>query len=252
MRDGTGRRRLPAARTTTQATSRERPPARDARLVAAIHDGEDQESLRALVQEHRGLVERLARAHATSHDDVDDLIQEGSVGLLKAIQRYEPSRGVPFEAYASLLITGEIRHHLRDRASCLRLPEPVRELRSRLGVLRDEARAELGREATIHELASRAGVTHDLAVEAVTAGVSPLEDEPVELREELATPEERVVLGKPLDALSRREQHVVYYRFFADLTQREIADLLGISQMHVSRLLRGALETMRTRLDEEV
>ena len=248
MREGTGRRHSPAARTTTSGESR---PARDARLVAAAH-ADDEEALRLLVDEHRSLVERIARSSARSGAEVDDLVQEGTVGLLKAIRRYEPDRGVPFEAYATTLISGEIRHHLRDRASCLRLPEPVRELRSRLGVLREAARAELGREATIHELATRADVSEELALEAVTAGVAPLDDELPEQQEDIVTSEVRVALETPLDALSRREQHVVYYRFFADLTQQEIADLLGISQMHVSRLLRGALETMRTRLDEEV
>jgi RNA polymerase sigma-B factor len=215
----------------------------DARLVAAARD--DPDAVQALVTEHLGLVRRIARRHAVRGDDVDDLVQEGVIGLLKAIRRFDPRRGVPFPAYASTVVDGEIRHHLRDRSSCLRLPEPLQTLRARLRVLADEARAETGGEPDLGELAADAGVTDEEAAEAATAGVVPLESDVPAPESELVGTEARADLDSRLACLDRREREVVYLRFFADLTQAEIAARLGISQMHVSRILRAALETMR-------
>ena len=168
MTNGTGRRHMPAARTITDRTSGG--GARDARLVAAVRERDDPVALEELVTGHLGLVRGIARRNAGSRDQVDDLVQEGVIGLLKAIRRFEPRRGVPFEAYASALVAGEIRHHVRDRSSCLRLPEPVRELRSRLRRLAAEARAETGREPELASLASAAGVSERAAAEAALAG----------------------------------------------------------------------------------
>ncbi len=246
MTRGTGRRLSPAARTHRRALARGGDPgARNALLVAAVREHDDRDALQALVAEHVGLVRRIAGRHATHGEQVDDLFQEGMVGLLKAIRRFEPERGVPFTAYASALVAGEIRHHLRDRSSCVRLPEPVQELRARLDLLAIEARAETGREPSIAELATRAGVGVEVAVEAIAAGVGPLEGEPPVTETEFHRSEVRADLDGSFACLDEREREVVYLRFFVDLTQDEIAKRLGISQMHVSRILRGALETMR-------
>jgi RNA polymerase sigma-B factor len=223
MTAGTGRRRQPAART-----------ARD-----------DRDTVHELVERHLGLVRRIARRHAVRDEDVDDLFQEGVVGLLKAIRRFDPDRGVPFAAYASTAVDGEIRHHLRDRSSCLRLPEPLQELRARLRVLAEEARARTGTEPELTALAADAGVDHDAAVEAATAGVVPLDSDVPAPESELRRTEARADVEVRLASLDRRAREVVYLRFFADLTQAEIAARLGVSQMHVSRILRTALEAMR-------
>jgi RNA polymerase sigma-B factor len=236
-----GRRRKPAARTTDADRDR----AREARLIAAVREQDDPHALQQLVSENMGLVRRIARRHAVDGEQVDDLVQEGTVGLLKAIRRFEPERGVPFPAFASGAVSGEIRHHLRDRSSCLRLPEPVLELRSRLRALADEARAETGSEPALADLAARAGVDDEEAAQAASAGVVPLETDVPVRDAELVRSEARAELDGRLARLDRREREVVYLRFFADLTQDGIAKRLGISQMHVSRLLRGALETMR-------
>jgi RNA polymerase sigma-B factor len=220
MRAGTGRRRQPAART-------------------ADNDCD------ALVTEHLGLVRRIARRHAAREEDVDDLFQEGVVGLLKALRRFDPERGVPFRAYAAIVVEGEIRHHLRDRSSCLRLPEPLQELRARLRVLADEARAQTGSEPELAALAADAGVCEEEALEAATAGVVPLESDVPAPEAELRRTEARADVEGRLASLDRRAREVVYLRFFADLTQAEIAARLGVSQMHVSRILRDALATMR-------
>ena len=247
MTNGTGRRHMPAARTPSRANARggDQSGARDAQLVAAVREHDDPDALQALVTEHLGLVRRIARRNAVAGEQVDDLVQEGLVGLLKAIRRYEPRRGVPFPAYASTLVAGEISHHLRDRSSCLRLPEPVRELRGQLSRLAAEARAEKGHEPDIAELAALAGVSDEAASEAATAAVVPLEGDLPASEEELARSESRADLEARLARLDGREREVVYLRFFADLTQQEIGACLGISQMHVSRVLRGALEKMR-------
>ncbi len=231
---------MPAARTADDERN-----GRDARLVSAVREHDDPDALDALVTGHLGLVRHLARRHAAHPDQVDDLVQEGVVGLLKAIRRFDPRRGVPFQAYAGAVVAGEIRHHLRDRSSCLRLPEPVHELRSRLRALADEARAETGTEPGLAALAERAGVGEEAAAEAATAGVVPLESDLPSPVSELRRSEARADVTDRLACLDRRERMVVYLRFFADLTQDEIASRLGVSQMQISRILRGALETMR-------
>jgi RNA polymerase sigma-B factor len=244
MTNGTGRRRKPAARIPRRAQG-EDCVTRDARLAAAVREHGDEDALEALVSEYLGLVRRIARRFAVPDDEVDDLVQEGVVGLLKAARRFDPGRGVSFQAYASALVTGEIRHHLRDRSSVVRLPEPVQDLRSRLRSLVAGERAERGREPTTAELASLAEVSDEQVVEALTAGAAPLESDVPAPDLESGRSEERVELEARLGKLEPREREVVYYRFFADLTQAEIGERVGVSQMHVSRLLHSALEKLR-------
>lgn len=201
MTNGTGRRRTPAARTSERGEARR---ARHARLVLAAREHDDRDALEALVAEHLGLVRSIARRFGHDADQRDDLVQEGLVGLLKAIRRFDPGREVPFPVYASTTVTGEIRHHLRDRSSCVRVPEGG------------------------------------------SAEVVPLDDDvPAATASDFGRSEDRVELGQRLSCLGSREREVVYLRFFADLTQDEIARCVGISQMHVSRLLRRALDAMR-------
>jgi len=241
MRDGTGRRLRPATRASTTGSQ----GSRETRLVIAARDDDDAEALRALVVGHHDLVRRIAARHASGVDQADDLVQEGMVGLLKAIRRFDPGRGVPFPAYASAVVQGEIRHHLRDRSSCLRLPEPVRQLRARLRDLADHVRADSGREPPIGALAERAGVGDRAAAAALTATVVPLDGDVPAADPDFLRSDERVDLESGLARLDDREREVVFLRYFADLTQDEIAKRVGVSQMHVSRILRGALETMR-------
>jgi len=198
--NGTGRRHTPAARPSERGETRWE---RHARLVLAAREHDDREALEALVFEHLGLVRSIARRLGQDADQRDDLVQEGVIGLLKAIRRFDPGRDVPFPAYATTAVTGEIRHHLRDRSSCVRAPE------------------------------------------AAAAEVVPLEDDVPWTATDFGRSEDRVELGQRLSCLGPREREVVYLRFFADLTQDEIARYVGISQMHVSRLLRRALEQMR-------
>jgi RNA polymerase sigma-B factor len=200
LTNGSGRRHTPAARPSERVEARRE---RHARLVVAAREHDDGDALEALVCEHLALVRTIARRFGRDADQRDDLVQEGVVGLLKAIRRFDPGRNVPFPAYATTAVTGEIRHHLRDRASCVRAPESA------------------------------------------VAEVVPLEDDVPTAASDFGRSEARVELGQRLSCLGPREREVVYLRFFADLTQDEIARRVGISQMHVSRLLRRALEQMR-------
>jgi RNA polymerase sigma-B factor len=242
LTNGSGRRHLPAARPAERGETRR---ARHARLVVAVRERDDRDALQALVAEHLGLVRGIARRFGADADQRDDLVQEGMVGLLKAIRRFDPGRGVPFPVYAATAVTGEIRHHLRDRSSCVRLPEAVQELRRRLDRLAVEARGETGQEPELHTLAERAGVSDEAAAEAASAEVVPLEHDVPTAAGDFRRSEDRVELERRLSSLRPREREVVYLRFFADLTQDEIARCVGVSQMHVSRVLRRALETMR-------
>ena len=210
MTEGTGRRRMPAARTHYASGPGGDPiRARDARLVAAVREHDDRDALQELLTEYLGLVRRIADLRCGQRSGRRPR-PGGVVGLLKAIQRFEPRRGVPFPAYARTLVAGEISHHLRDRSSCLRLPEPVHELRGRLRRLAAEARAETGREADIGALATRAGVSGEDVVEAATAGIVPLEDDLPAIGDELALTERRADLEPRLARLDRREREVVY------------------------------------------
>ena len=200
MTNGSVPRHTPAAPPSSRGETRRE---RQARLVLAAREHDDREALEARVCEHLALVRSIARRFGQDADQRDDLVQEGVVGLLKAIRRFDPGRDVPFPAYATTAVTGEIRHHLRDRGSCVRAPE------------------------------------------AAVAEVVPLEHDVATTASDFGRSEDRVELGQRLSCLGRREREVVYLRFFADLTQDEIARCVGISQMHVSRLLRQALEQMR-------
>jgi RNA polymerase sigma-B factor len=200
LTNGTGRRQTPAARPTERGEARRE---RHARLVLAAREHDDRDALEALVCEHLALVRSIARRFGQDTDQRDDLVQEGVIGLLKAIRRFDPGRDVPFPAYATTAVTGEIRHHLRDRSSCVRVPE------------------------------------------AAAAEVVPLEHDVATTASDFGRSEDRVELGQRLSCLGPREREVIYLRFFVDLTQDEIARCVGISQMHVSRLLHRALDAMR-------
>jgi RNA polymerase sigma-B factor len=170
------------------------------------------------VRAHLPLVETLARRFASDVESVEDLRQVGVIGLLKAVDRYEPDRGTPFTAFAVPTILGELRHHVRDRAWPVRVPRRVR-------------RREV-------ELSRPPRVAVPLADDAGLAA-----------RDELADSENRLLVGSLLQRLTRRERAVVARYFFADRSQAQIARELGISQIQVSRVLRGALVTMRALFD---
>lgn len=215
-----------------------------------------------LIEAHMGLAEYLARRFTNRGEPLDDLIQVASLGLVKAVDRFDPSRGLEFTTFATPTIVGELKRHFRDKGWAVRVPRRVQELHLRVTKVIDDLSLELGRSPLIAEIALRAGITEDDVIEAIDAGSayrstsldaarSDDEESPGllgrlgEVDAELASAERRATLGPLIGALPEREQAMLYLRFYEGRTQSEIARQLGISQMHVSRLLARSLHQLR-------
>jgi RNA polymerase sigma-B factor len=216
-----------------------------------------------VVQSHLGLVEMAARRYSDRGEPYDDLLQVGSIGLLKAIERFDASRGYQFSTYAVPTIIGEIKRHFRDRGWSVSVPRRLRELSVRLKPARSELHQELGREPTAAELAERLGVDSEDILEALesTAAYSsvsfdtPRDDNGGQLLDtlghddrELATVIARESLRPALEALEPRQRQVIVMRFYGGRTQAQIGDALGISQVQVSRILTRTLTQLRAQL----
>jgi RNA polymerase sigma-B factor len=216
-----------------------------------------------LIEAHLGLAEYLARRFSNRGEPLDDLTQVASVGLLKAVDRFDPERGVEFSTYATHTIVGELKRHFRDKGWAVRAPRRMQELYLRLGRIVSTLSQELGRSPTIPELAAEAQVSEEEVLEALEAGQayrfasldapSPGDDDgdtmSAQLGEEdsgMIDAEHRVALSPLLAQLPKREQVILHLRFFEGLTQSGIAERLGISQMHVSRLLARSLAQLRS------
>lgn len=237
-------------------------------LLRAYHEDGDLEARERLITEYMPLVRSLAHRYARRGEPLDDLVQVGSIGLIKAIDRFDLDRGVKLTTFAVPTIVGEIKRHFRDRVWAVSVPRRLKELHFTLSRLLDELAGDLGRSPTIGELASAAGVDREEVVEALEAGrayssrslssASEREDagepEPIDQlyddRRVYAEADDRIVLQEGFEALDEREKRILYLRFFEGLTQSQIAVEIGISQMHVSRLIRRALETLGDEIGE--
>jgi RNA polymerase sigma-B factor len=234
-------------------------------LVAYHRDGDEAAREQALV-ELIPLVRALASRYAGRGEPLEDLVQVGSLGLIKAVDRFDVDRGVEFSSYAIPTIVGEIRRHFRDKAWAMHVPRRLKELSLRLSRTLDELTTELGRSPTIAELAEATGVEEEDVVDALDSTNAyttrslhaPFEDGGDDtLADKLGTEEtgyaeveDGALVEAGFEALDERERQIVQLRFFDEMTQSQIAAEIGISQMHVSRLLRRALATMRGRIDE--
>ena len=215
-----------------------------------------------VVELHLPLAEHLARRFGHRGEPHDDLVQVANIGLIKAVDRFEIDRGLEFSTYATPTIVGEIKRHFRDKTWAVRVPRRLQELRLAMTRANADLAQSLGRSPTVGELASLLGVGEDDVIEALEAGGAystvPLdidsdEDSPgPSLTDTLGTDDgafetvENLASLKPLLAdLPAREQRILALRFFEGRTQSEIAAELGISQMHVSRLLARTLERLR-------
>src|SRR5207249_3687400 len=213
-----------------------------------------------------GLAEYLARRFSNRGEPLDDLIQVASVGLIKAVDRFDPAREVEFSTYATHTIVGELKRQFRDKGWAVRAPRRMQELYLRLGKILGTLSQELGRSPTIPELANEAQVSEEEVLEALEAGQayrfasldapSPGEDDGDTMSShlgqedaELVDAERRATLSPLMAQLPPREQKILHLRFFEGLTQSEIATRLGISQMHVSRLLARSLAQLRDLAD---
>lgn len=216
-----------------------------------------------LVIRHMPLVKRVANHFATEPSLRDDLVQVGYVGLIKAVEKFDPELGVPFEAYARPMIAGEISHYLRDLAPLLRPPRWYRSLNKRLHEMREELMGELNREPTTEEIAAKMnmpvqGVDEILKLRASynLMSLSPNAESPeahvqldaIRSKRQVSFQlpiEDRVTLDMALEQLATVERKVVYLFFFMDLTQTEIAQRVGSTQRQVSRILARTLRKMR-------
>ncbi|HEV8208042.1 MAG TPA: SigB/SigF/SigG family RNA polymerase sigma factor [Acidimicrobiia bacterium] len=216
-----------------------------------------------LVEEHAPLAHFLASRFANRGEQRDDLVQVALVGLFKAVERFDPDRGLQFSTFATPTILGELKRHFRDRGWAVRVPRRVQELHLQLGRIVSALGQEEGRSPTPAEVAERAGVSEEAVLEAMEAGslyrlvsldgsVTP-DDEGGELASclgdddpEFERIEHRSEIDELLEVLPARERRIVELRFFEGMTQSEIAERVGVSQMHVSRLLTRSLELLRT------
>lgn len=218
-----------------------------------------------LIFRHLDLAKVLARRFMGRGEPLEDLIQVAIYGLINAIDRYDPDRGTKFETFAYPTILGELKRHFRDTAWSMQLPRGLQELNQKAYKLVDILTQKLGRPPTISELAQELGVSEEQVIEALEAAnayetisleqeISADEDDKPQTLEELVSLTEdeevqrwqqRQLIEDAMKVLDERERKIVEMRFFDDLTQTQIAQRLGISQMHVSRLLRRAIQKMQ-------
>jgi RNA polymerase sigma-B factor len=228
---------------------------------------EDRASREALVERFLPLARQLARRYQRGSEPLDDLIQVASLGLLKAIDRFEPDRSTAFSSFAVPTILGELKRHFRDRGWSVRVPRDLQEMAVRVDRVTEELGGELGRAPTPAEIADHIGATTEQVLEAREAagayravsldrpreddeegdGMADsmgVEDPGYRLAEDAATVERLMAV------LSDREREVLRLRFEEDLTQSEIGARVGVSQMHVSRLIRQAVARLRESAQE--
>jgi len=217
-----------------------------------------------LVMMHQNLVRYLASKFANRGEPLEDLVQVGMIGLINAIDRFDPDRGTKFSTYATPTIVGEIRRHFRDKAWSLKVPRRLQELNQAASKIAEELSQKLGHPPTIQEIAARLGSSEEETLEALELGnaydtvsldsklIQEGDSAPVSLAEflgdsdvSLQTIESYGDLKQAIDRLDPREKAIIYYRFFRNMSQTEVAKRLNVSQMHVSRLQHKALRKLR-------
>ena len=217
----------------------------------------------SLVEQHLPLVEHLARRFRNRGEPYDDLVQVATIGLIKSVDRFDLGRGVEFSTYATPTIVGEIKRHFRDKGWAVRVPRRLQELRLSLASATSELSQKQGRSPTVSELAAHMKITDEEVLEglesanaystlSLDAGDSGSGDEPMPVADTLGSEDEglegveyRESLKPMLEQLPPREKKILMLRFFKNMTQSEIAEEIGISQMHVSRLLARTLAQLR-------
>ncbi len=242
--------------------------ARTRRLLVRYHKEGDRRARERVIQEQLPLVEFLARKFAGRGEPVDDLVQVASVGLIKAVDRFDVDRQIEFSTYATPNILGEIKRYFRDKGWAMRVPRGLQELRqSAKEAIRDET-VRSGRSPTIEELSRILNADEESVAEALTLGRAyntnsldaPVNqddtdgDTIVDLQADGDSPidgiEDKLLLRSAMRLLKDQQQTILKLRFDEGKTQTEIADRIGVSQMHVSRLLRRAIEDLRRELTE--
>ena len=217
-----------------------------------------------LVRMHLPLVEHLARRFRNRGEPLDDLTQVATIGLIKSVDRFDPERGVEFSTYATPTVVGEIKRHFRDKGWAVRVPRRLQELRLSLTTATAELSQRHGRSPTVHELAEKLGISEEEVLEGLESAnaystlsldVPDTDDESPAVADTLGAYDEalegveyRESLKPLLEDLPPREKRILLLRFFGNMTQSQIAQEVGISQMHVSRLLARTLAQLREKL----
>jgi RNA polymerase sigma-B factor len=235
-------------------------------LFARLRSGGSPASREQAFHRYLPLAYRLARRYRYAEEPMEDLEQVAGIGLLKAIDRFDPERGTAFSSFAVPTILGEIRRHFRDSTWAVRVPRQLQDLTLQIERARDELTTSLGRQPTIAELSHRLGASEELVLQALDVTVAqhtlPLDgpgatDEGVpeaasgRLDEGYERAEERAVLAPLLATLSPSDAEIVLLRFREDLTQYEIARRVGVSQMHVSRVLYRSIVKLRNGVSDD-
>ena len=244
-------------------------------LLARFRITRDRSTRNEIIEAHRWLAQVVARQFADRGEPLDDLVQVATIGILKAVERFDPSFGVAFRTYASSTAQGELRRHYRDTTWRMRVPRRLQERYLDVNAAVDRLAGVLGRSPTVEDLAEHLHLSPEEVIEAIWVGtnyrplpltsapvdadanrpeggvvegeISPGRDDGLEGHEQLLT---TVEMRAAIAALPRRERQIVYLRYFEERTQSEIADSLGISQVHVSRLLRAAMAKLRAKMPE--
>ncbi len=229
----------------------------------------DEEAREQLIVSHLNLVRYIAAKFKNRGEPLDDLIQVGTIGLIKAIDRFEPDRGLEFTTYATPTIMGEVKRHFRDKGWTIRVPRRLQELSAKVNQATDALTAELQRSPTIDEIAAKLGTTADEVLEAMESSSAyssvPLEgtgnaedddapsviDRYASVDGDLAASDDRMVLEEVISEFPEADQQAIRMRYMEGMTQVEIAERLGISQVQVSRMLRRALKRIQEKIDPE-
>ena len=228
-------------------------------LIRKAHEG-DKAAREKLVEENTGLVWCVVKRFRSRGVETEDLFQIGSIGLLKAIDKFDLSFQVRFSTYAVPMISGEIRRFLRDDGM-LKVSRSLKEIAARSVRAREELNLRLGREPTLEEISEELGVEREELIQAMEAGsevdslyrpVRQKEDGEIRLLDKIEEKEEReekildrMVLGELLETLDAQERRLIWLRYFADRTQTDVGKILGISQVQVSRMEKRILTKLR-------
>jgi RNA polymerase sigma-B factor len=260
-------RDVPPARVAEQldAESRLQRTREDRRLLLRYHEHGDTAAREELVERFLPLARQLARRYQRTNEPLDDLMQVASVGLVKAIDRFDPARGTAFSTYAVPTILGELKRYFRDSGWAVHVPRGMQERVMKLDTTAQELHRKLGRSPSPKELATELELSEEEVLEAMEAASAydavSLEQQRSDtdngsssdtFQDKLGTEEERyelveygATIAPTLKALSPRERLILHLRFVEDMTQSEIAERIGVSQMHVSRLIRRSLARLR-------
>ena len=235
----------------------------DRRLLIRYHEHGDPAAREQLVERFLPLARQLARRYQRGGEQLDDLVQVASLGLLKAIDRFDPARETAFSSFAVPTILGELKRHFRDKGWSVRVPRDLQEMAVKVDRVADEMSRELGRAPTPGEIGERTGASQEQVLEAREASAAYRAvslDRPRSDDEEdgdsyadavgaddpgFRLAEDSATVDRLMRVLSEREREVLRLRFEEDLTQSEIGQRVGVSQMHVSRLIRQSIARLR-------